>query len=196
VAYDETGIVNLALLKIGTELITDLSDTNNPNAIKANALWEYLRDEVLEAFEWSFAKVRVQLAQSVSTPAFGWDYQYALPTDCLKIREMSPADTPYEIEGDYLVTDYDDTDADAEDKVFVLFTKRITDCAKYSPAFIKALSYRLAQDLSLSIRMKEPLHDRMKALYDQTLVEAKMLTNQEGYVEDEKSVESWRDVGR
>ena len=52
-AYSITGIANLALIKMGADTITAITDTGDEKARKLNAVWEYVRDEVLEEKEWN-----------------------------------------------------------------------------------------------------------------------------------------------
>jgi hypothetical protein len=61
--YEEFKVVNLALGRIGVKKITevDWGDPVTQQAIDATAVWEFMRDEVLEARQWRFAKKRVQL---------------------------------------------------------------------------------------------------------------------------------------
>ena len=61
-AYTEVGVVNLALQRLGADRISALDD-DTPQAEDANAAWEYVRDEVLEAGDWHFAKSRTTLSQ-------------------------------------------------------------------------------------------------------------------------------------
>lgn len=86
-AYDITGIVNLALLDIGADPIDDIENTNLPNAIKVKSVWEYIRDEVLSEIDWRFAKTRAKLAQHTIEPLYGYSYAYALPSDFLRLAK-------------------------------------------------------------------------------------------------------------
>jgi hypothetical protein len=61
-AYTEVGVVNLALQRIGADRITSLTQ-DIAQAEAANAAWEYIRDEVLEAGDWNFAKRRTTLSK-------------------------------------------------------------------------------------------------------------------------------------
>jgi hypothetical protein len=83
-AYNTVGVVNLGLLRIGANIIFDLSD-KTPNAIKANAVFPYLLDEVLQAKDWRFAKTRVQLQKITDAPGYAYQYAYALPADFLRL---------------------------------------------------------------------------------------------------------------
>jgi hypothetical protein len=64
-AYSELGTVNLALQHLGIPIITtgDWATPATKQAIAANAAWEYVRNEVLEAADWHFAKTRTTLSK-------------------------------------------------------------------------------------------------------------------------------------
>lgn len=82
--YDQVGIVNLALLRLGANIISAMDD-RTPNAIKANAVWTYLFDEVLQSRDWRFAKTRYKLAQSSTSPLYAYKFAYPLPPDFLRL---------------------------------------------------------------------------------------------------------------
>ena len=83
-SYSQVGISNLALLRIGANVITTIAD-NTPNAKKVVAVWDYLFDEVLQARDWRFAKTRATLARSTVTPLYGYSFAYPLPADFLRL---------------------------------------------------------------------------------------------------------------
>lgn len=59
-ALEDWKIVNLALVRLGANTITSLADGSR-NATAANVIYETIRDEVLRAFNWGFAKRRAWL---------------------------------------------------------------------------------------------------------------------------------------
>jgi len=83
--YEQYKVVNLALARIGVKKITeaDWGDPVTQQAIDADAVWEFIRDEVLEARQWVFAKKRAQLIRG-PIPLVNWDFAYILPDDFLK----------------------------------------------------------------------------------------------------------------
>jgi len=83
-AYTQVGIVNLALYRIGVKKIATMAD-DTAAAIKANDVWEYIRDEVLQARDWKFAKTRAELTMLEETPLSNWSYAYRLPQDFLRL---------------------------------------------------------------------------------------------------------------
>lgn len=94
-------IANLSLSRIGTRSsIADLAE-DSPEARAFNTVYEQARDETLDAVDWGFARARRQLAD-LGSPPVDWQFRYAYPGDCLKIRGiyqplsqqgMSAADT-------------------------------------------------------------------------------------------------------
>lgn len=107
-AYTVAGIVNLALGRIGVKRIAEqtypFSETST-QAIAANGIWEYIRDEVLETKDWKFAKRRRAIGKLAETPDSGYDYAYRLPDDFLRICRgtendpgIYPSGQPYKIE--------------------------------------------------------------------------------------------------
>ena len=75
----ETDIANVALRLVGGTRITSLTQAT-PNANAVNDIYSQIRDDMLE-YPWNFATQRVELAQVSTTPAFGFDFAYALPAD-------------------------------------------------------------------------------------------------------------------
>lgn len=81
-ATDAVAICNSALLKIGTEKITSLSD-NTKRAIICNEQYAKIRDQVLRAHPWNFAIKRVTLSVAereigyadVSTSGDSFEYE-------------------------------------------------------------------------------------------------------------------------
>jgi hypothetical protein len=92
--YSQVGIANMALLRIGARgTIASLSE-DSPNAIKVSAVWDMIFQEVLSERDWKFAKTRIQLQQNANSPAGGYKFAYALPSDFLRL--CRPREKPEE----------------------------------------------------------------------------------------------------
>lgn len=82
---DLIAIANLSLSRIGTRSsVADLTE-DSPEARGFTTIYEQARDETLEAVDWGFARARRYLAD-LGSPPLDWQYRYAYPSDCLKIR--------------------------------------------------------------------------------------------------------------
>lgn len=80
-------IVNAAISRCGCNVITTLDDNvAEARVLKAN--FAACRDYVLENREWTFAKTRFALNQDPNAPAFGYTYQYILPSGILRVVRL------------------------------------------------------------------------------------------------------------
>jgi hypothetical protein len=90
-----TQLINAALTHLGQAHVTLPSELP-----AAGMMYPLVRDKLLSWARWRFATVRTTLSQLATAPAFGYDYQYALPTNplCLRILDVSCRDYEYAIE--------------------------------------------------------------------------------------------------
>lgn len=101
-AATSVSICSNALLMLGSQTINSFSDAANLDRAKLCAnLYPTVRDDILRAHPWNCAVRRVILAPSADTPPFGYDQQFQIPTDCLRVLEVS--ENGYQI--DYLLED-------------------------------------------------------------------------------------------
>lgn len=165
-------ICNLALGMIGAGRIASLED-GSIEGRACTAVFELLRDEVQEAHVWTFNKGRAELARVDETPAFGYSYAYALPSDCLRVLKMDGegftlADqengisvvgygVDWEIEGRRLLTN--------SESVSVQYLKRVEDPSQFPASFVMALSARLAVDLAMMVAKSYKLAESMQVIY-------------------------------
>ena len=91
-------ICNSALNQLGAGSITALTE-NSKNARLCNERYETVRDAVYRSHPWNCLIKRVQLAQDSDTPAWGFSFQYTLPSDCLRVLQIKDYDADYKIEG-------------------------------------------------------------------------------------------------
>ncbi len=146
-AANEPSICNLALGKLGEKRIMALSDSSQA-ARFCTLFYEQTRDEILRSHAWNFATSRATLSELAAAPAFGWENQFALPSDCLRVLQLNgyeelQARDLFEIEGRNLLTD--------EDTAEIKYTARITDANQFDPLFIAALASLLASKLCVPL---------------------------------------------
>ncbi len=163
-ALSEEQICSNALAMLGQNPITDLSGTN-PHAILCNAIYASTRDALLEEHAWGFATRRVPLVVSTVTPAFGYAYQFALPADCIRVLEISPAGANHVVEYNYILADVD--------ALSIRYIVRVTEPGRFSPAFAEAFACMLAAKLAMPILKKQSAVQMANALFDRALKIAK-----------------------
>ena len=81
-------ICNEAMDLLGAATITALTE-NSKEARLCNRRFVTVRDSVLRTHTWNVAVTRATLAQDTDPPAFGFTYQYSLPTDPYCLRVLS-----------------------------------------------------------------------------------------------------------
>lgn len=159
----ETDICNLALGHLGEAPIESMDEDNL--AARACALhYATTRDEVLRSHRWNFATRRAELSRLDDTPAFGWSYQYPLPTDCLRVVEFNDTELgdvvsdEFLIEGRNILTD--------SETAQIVYVRTETDVTKYDALFVKALALRLAVELSETIRGATSKTEQLTTAYE------------------------------
>ena len=178
----EVSICSNALRKLGDDPITSLTE-DTERARLCNAFYETARDSLLRSHPWNFAITRATLAQLSTTPAYGFAYQYALPTDpyCLRVLEMEYQDYIFKIEnlatvGRVLLSD--------ESTAKILYVGRITDTTLFDSLFVDTLTAHLSAKLAYPITNSTTLQAQMQQLYQAKLSEARSVDGQEGFIDD------------
>ena len=178
----EVSICSNALRRLGDDPITSLTDDTERVRL-CNAFYTPARDAVLRLHPWNFAITRAALAQLSAAPAYGFSYQYALPTDpyCLRVLGMEYEDYIFKIEnvathGRVLLTD--------ESTAKILYVARITDPTVFDSMFVDVLTAKLSVDLAYPVTNSTNLQDKLQKLYQAKLSEARSIDGQEGFIDD------------
>ena len=158
------GICNIALNNLGDEKISSLSD-NNDRARACDLRYEDGRDAVLRAHPWNCATTRVELALSTDTPAWGFSYKYALPSDCLRVLDVYDNTVPFSIEGRFLLTE--------NSSAKLKYIARITDPNDYDILLQHAIGIRLASEIAEALTGRTELKQEMYQKYLLVLSEAR-----------------------
>jgi len=180
-------IANFALNNLGASNISTL-DENSKAARVVNQRYESVRDAVFRAHPWNCLINRASLAQETTTPAFGYTYQYALPTDpfCLRVLEFSNGTLSYPqdnitnntggpvfvIEGRKLLTD--------EGTAKIKYIGRVTDTEQYDASLVEALAARLAAEICYAITGSTSMVQIQTSLYEAKINEARFNDATEG----------------
>jgi hypothetical protein len=180
-------ICNESLDLLGAATIIALTD-NSKEARLCNRNFDLVRDAVLRAHPWNIAVTRKELAQDASAPAFGFTYQYTLPTDpyCLRVlsfwdsnvdNELAAYDSNvmYKIEGRKILSN--------EGTCNIIYIGRVTDTEQYDSLLSSTIAHRLAAKLAYNITGSGTIAQTMQALYEERLREAKSIDAMEGYPE-------------
>ena len=168
-------ICNSALNQLGASSITALTE-NSKNARLCNERYETIRDAVFRSHPWNCLVTRVQLAQDTDTPAWGFSYQYTLPSDCLRVLTILNYDADYKIEGRKLLIN--------ESSVFMLYLKIETDVNQLDILLRETIAAGLASDIAYAITSNMAVSKLMIEKYGLKLSEARHTDASEGYNTD------------
>jgi hypothetical protein len=84
-------ICSNALLMLGAQTINDFDEPVDRAKIASN-LYPTVRDDLLRDHPWNCTIKRIVLAPDATPPAFGYDQQFELPADCLRVLEVREND--------------------------------------------------------------------------------------------------------
>lgn len=157
-------IINRALTKLGAARITS-PDDDVQQAREAASVFDTVRDDELRARGWSFSFKRDLIAADVDTPAYGYAYQYTLPTDLLRIWSLDDAyftgpnladyvngpNAPYTVEGNKILTDLFNGTSGTPQPLKIRYIRRVEDTNLWDSCFVEAFACRLAVELAESL---------------------------------------------
>lgn len=173
----KTDVMNRALTKLGDSRITSPTD-DDEKAIVLNAMFDTLRDAELRKNNWNFAIKRDQIAALVSTPSFGFEYEYQLPGDCLRILMIDDRYVGYSLAGYRTLPEQDWqiegrkilTDIAAPLKIKYVYS--VTNVGDWDPLFVEYFACSLAFEAAERLAQGGTRKDRIKQDKRDALVEA------------------------
>ena len=164
-------ICNGALNQLGASTILSLTE-DSKNARLCNARYTQVRDSIFRSHPWNCLQKRVQLPADTATPAWGFSFQYTLPSDCLRVLRILDYDSDYKVEGRKIVTN--------NSSMKILYVARITDPNEYDELLRETLSAALAADIAYAVTSSNPLTQNMYNLLKDKLREARFVDATEG----------------
>jgi hypothetical protein len=180
-SVSEVDIVNSALVKIGEETITSLTDDAR-QARFANRQYPLKRAELLRLYRWNFAMRRASLAPDATKPLFGFENRFLLPFNCLRLvglydaaemdRNYTATKKPFKVEGRYVLAN--------ADSIKIFYIEDVTTTAEFDPIFVEALAWSLAKDLAYILSTGPRLVQVADASFKETMRQAKMADAVEG----------------
>ena len=164
-------ICNGAFNQLGASTILSLTE-DSKNARLCNARYANVRDAVFRHHPWNCLQKRIQLASDTATPAWGYTYQYTLPSDCLRLLTILDYDYDYKVEGRKILTNIN--------SMKILYIARIEDPNEYDELLREVISSALAADIAYAITSSNPVAQQMYSLYQEKLKDARFVDATEG----------------
>lgn len=180
----DTEIANLALTKIGANQITDLTTSSAKEAVVSRQFYKTNFESVCRMHKWRCLIKRASLAKLSTTPEFGWDNEFALPSDYLQIIEAEDYYDEYTIEGNKLLSN--------DDTVKIRYIHLPTDLSVLDSWCLKAIYVSLAAEISYSITQDADLRASLiRELEDVILPQARYYSAIEQNEPEPNHTSSW-----
>lgn len=162
---NQVEIINQALIKIGANIINDLSE-GSIEATLAGQLWSVSRRAVLRSHPWNFAVREQSLAPSIGQSSYNYTYAQQLPANFLRLIKVFDQND-YKIQNGYLFTNYNPT--------VIKYIYDNTDPNTWDSVFTDVVSSRLAAELSYPLTKSAALMTSMFNIYAAKLQTARYI---------------------
>lgn len=176
--YTQLKIINLALGKLSNGNFVQSLEEDSPEAHQMLTHWETTLHTVLSEYAWDFARKLERLTPlDEDTAISGWKYHYIYPNDCVFIRRVYPASTPYGNSPFRLGQSNGGTQRiimTNHDQAAVEYTMAEPIPENMPPQFVNALAWRLASEISLASYKEPQMAQACMQAYMQAIEEAKL----------------------
>lgn len=170
-------IANRALTKLGAARIISFGD-DNKQARAIQSMFDIVRDSELRSHIWSFSVKRTSLAALTSTPDWGYEYEYELPSDYLRLLQVNEmyngpsmddyrnaATADYVLEGKKILTNFGAP-------LKIRYIARVVDTTMWDATFTEAFACKLAMELAEDLTQSNQKRDLAGQEYKFALMQA------------------------
>ena len=164
-------ICNGSLNQLGATTILSLTE-DSKNARLCNSRYTQVRDAVFRSHPWNCLQKRIELAADSTAPAWGFKYQYTLPSDCLRLLVILDYDSDYKVEGRKVLSN--------TSTMKILYVSRVTDPNEYDELLRETLSAALGADIAYGVTSSNPVAQNMYKLFQEKLRDARFVDSTEG----------------
>lgn len=172
-SYSDISICSNALLKLGANGITSFDD-GTAEAEISSALYGIIRDGMLSAYPWSFAKAQKKLPRMTDVPVADFSYAYQLPNDFLRVISAGCGTRgqgiEYRIHENRLHTD--------QPEVILTYIFR-PDENSFPAFFVEALIARLAAEFCPPLTESTARTEFLTKIAEDTLTKARLIDSQQ-----------------
>jgi hypothetical protein len=190
-ALSKADICNLALdylLQTNEEVVTNIEAPSTPTEVVCNRWYDVTRRAVLREHPWLFARKRITLTPTTTTPAFGYSNAYNLPNDFIRLVSIEDPNSfnpfpnrLYTIEGRQILTNpvEDSSNGTSTDSLNIIYIYNLTNVAQVDSLFVEVLAAKLALNMSYKFTSSNSDVQRIEALLRDKLQSARSINGQE-----------------
>ena len=158
-ALTKIGVCNHALLKVGADTIASLDTNANTDegsiqsAKLCNILYDQALEETLRTYQWNCCTKRAVPVRLAEAPAFGYDYYYQLPNDCMRVINVFDSvdeyvdDVRWVIENGKILCDYS--------VIYLKYVAKPTNIGDLDALAVKAFICNLALKLAIPLQLED-----------------------------------------
>lgn len=168
-------ICSNALLQLGKKAIASFEDDND-NAVLCSNLYPLERDSILREHYWNCAMKRAVLAPVAIAPAFGFEAQFLLPSDFLRLYQV----------GDYWVGDQrcpgyklEGRNVLADGTVLPIVYVYRADESGWDSKLVELMTARMLWKLAYPVTQSTSLREELKDEYQRLAKTARAIDAQE-----------------
>jgi len=147
--------ISSALLLIGHDTLNSLDDPGYPNRVALNTYDNIVQTEISKS-NWTFARIKVQLAQITTDPVDEFSNAFQLPSDRLRVLFIRPM-SRYKIYRDQLFTN-------SSGPLFLDYIANVGE-DEWPPPFTQMIVYALAANWGIPIRDGVTTREILRAEY-------------------------------
>lgn len=168
-------VANMALSQLNQENLQSL-DESSVTAAQVNVMLRPAVRMVLQENDWKSARKRIALAPMLSEPAFGYDNQFKLPDDFIRIVKISGVDSEgIELSGEDLTwtREGDRILADA-DLIRLIYIAYPENASTLDPYITDAIAFFLASRLAAKLLSDTSMTSTMHTLAQNAITSARL----------------------
>ena len=175
-------VANLAALKLGSEWISSDFKEDSKFARSISLCYDRLLYAELAKNRWAFAIKRASLPALAKAPAWGFERQFLLPTDCLRLDWVDGAGrseylanflpdstTSFKVEGTRILTDL-------AAPLKIRYVAKVDNPEQWDPCFLDAFAARLAAEVCEAITQSEAKKWMLWSEYDSSIATARRMS--------------------
>lgn len=173
-------MANTALTRINKQVLQTLDDSST-SAMLCNQLIPQCVKMVLNQNDWHSARKRALIAPQLESPAFGYDHQFAMPSDFVRLVKVE-SEFPWEKEGEMILSD--------EEALAIIYIAYPNTPDTLDPLIVDTITTLLAAQLSVSLTSDNTITNLLYQETEQKLYKAK-LAEDAGEPDEKPELHDW-----
>lgn len=160
---DWLSVSNEALALCNKEQIQSFKE-GSQQSLQCSTLLPAIISRVLFERDWKCARKRSKIAPDLDMPSFGYEFQYSLPNDFLRVVDINAED--WSLEGDKILSD--------EKPLEIIYIAFPSSPSSLNAELRSAIVYYLASEIGLTLTSDSSIVSTYRSLAESELQRAKL----------------------